>query len=112
MLSFNWYFPKYCVVWNRQKTLALIDALPQTFKDETDEMLRALIAHWSVIKTTSIDGLRQSFLQRSGKLQRKKNEWLLQVEQMPYDMLLQQLPWGISMLKLPWMTAMLVTEWN
>jgi hypothetical protein len=78
---------------------------------EADEMLLALIEHWSVLKNTSIDGLRESFLKRSGKLSIENNNWLLQIEQRPYDMLLQQLPWGISMIKLPWMKKLLITEW-
>ncbi|MBV5311935.1 MAG: hypothetical protein JZU47_01495 [Prolixibacteraceae bacterium] len=78
---------------------------------EADEMLLALIEHWSVLKNTSIDGLRESFLKRSGKLSIENNNWLLQIEQRPYDMLLQQLPWGVSMIKLPWMNMLLLTEW-
>jgi len=78
---------------------------------EVDEMLLAIIEHWSVLKNTSIDGLRESFLKRSGKLTIENREWLLQIEQRPYDMLLQQLPWGISMIKLPWMKKLLITEW-
>jgi len=78
---------------------------------EVDEMLLSLIEYWSVLKNTSIDGLRESFLKRSGKLSRMDNEWLLQVEQKTFDMLLQQLPWSMSMIKLPWMTNLLKTEW-
>lgn len=78
---------------------------------EVDEMLLSLIEYWSVLKNTSIDGLRESFFKRSGKLGMVNNEWLLQVEQKPFDMLLQQLPWSISMIKLPWMKNLLKTEW-
>ena len=78
---------------------------------EADEMLLSLIEYWSVLKNTSIDGLRESFFKRSGKLGMANNEWILQVEQKPFDMLLQQLPWSISMIKLPWMTNLLKTEW-
>ncbi|MBW8331731.1 MAG: hypothetical protein K0M40_06915 [Prolixibacteraceae bacterium] len=78
---------------------------------EVDEMLLSLIEYWSVLKNTSIDGLRESFFKRSGKLGMVNNEWVLQVEQKPFDMLLQQLPWSISMIKLPWMTNLLKTEW-
>lgn len=80
-------------------------------KNEADEMLGSVIAHWAVIKNTSIAGLRESFLKRSGKLMLIDDEWLLQVEQKSYDMLLQQLPWNISMIKLPWMKNLLKTEW-
>jgi hypothetical protein len=79
---------------------------------EVDEMLLSLIEYWLVLKNTSIEGLRESFFKRSGKLSMVNNEWLLQVEQKPFDMLLQQLPWSISMIKLPWMTNLLKTEWT
>jgi hypothetical protein len=78
---------------------------------EADEMLGAVIEYWAIIKDTSVQGLRESFLQRSGKLSMLNNEWLLQVEQKPYDMLLQQLPWSFSMIKMPWMKNLLKTEW-
>jgi len=78
---------------------------------EADDMLSAVIEYWTVIKNTSLQGLRESFLQRSGKLSQVGNEWLLQVEQKPFDMLLQQLPWSISMIRLPWMNNLLKTEW-
>ncbi len=79
--------------------------------NEADEMLQSLIEYWSVLKNTSVDGLRESFLKRSGKLSLKNKQRLLQIEQRSYDMLLQQLPWSISMIKLPWMANLLVTEW-
>jgi hypothetical protein len=79
--------------------------------NEVDEMLLSLIEYWPVLKNTSINGLRESFLKRNGKLSRMNNEWLLQVEQKSFDMLLQQLPWSISMIRLPWMKNLLKTEW-
>ena len=78
---------------------------------EADEMLKSLVEHWSVLGDTSVDGLRTSFLKRDGKLSFKNNEWLLQVEQKAYDMLLQQEPWNYNWIKLPWMPNLLKTEW-
>lgn len=80
-------------------------------KEEANELLLSVIEYWSILKKTSVQGLRDSFLQREGKLSFSGNEWLLQVEQKSYDMLLQQLPWNISMIKLPWMKNLLKTEW-
>jgi hypothetical protein len=78
---------------------------------EADEMLKSVIEHWSVLKETSIDGLRESFLQRNGKLVFSGEEWLLFVEKNTYDMLLEHLPWNIQMIKLPWMKNRLTTIW-
>lgn len=78
---------------------------------EADEMLASVIEYWTVLKDTSVDGLREAFLQRNGKLSFSENEWLLVVEQKSYDMLLEQLSWNISMIKLPWMENILRTQW-
>jgi Contractile injection system tape measure protein len=80
-------------------------------QEEAEALLSAVIRHWEILKNTSIEGLRETFLKRSGKLSRYHNEWLLQVESKSYDILLEQLPWGISMIKLPWMSQMLRVEW-
>ena len=80
-------------------------------KTEVNEMLSSLIEHWSVLKNTSVQGLQETFLKRSGKLTGNENDWLLQVEQKTYDVLLNQLPWNINMIKLPWMKGVLRTEW-
>lgn len=81
-------------------------------QQEAEALLSAVIRHWEVLQNTGIEGLRETFLKRSGKLSQKSDgEWLLQVESKSYDLLLEQLPWGISMIKLPWMSQMLRVEW-
>ena len=78
---------------------------------ETGQLIESAIEYWDVLKNTSVEGLRESFILRDGKLVRKDKEWILRVEQRSYDLLLQQLPWNISMIRLPWMQAMVYTEW-
>ncbi|NOT50463.1 MAG: hypothetical protein HOP10_04205 [Chitinophagaceae bacterium] len=85
--------------------------LSENGKNEAVLLLQAVIRNWGSLGNTSIEGLQESFLQRNGKLTRKSEDWLLQVEQKSYDMLLQHLPWTISMVKLPWMKCMVRTEW-
>ena len=81
-------------------------------KTECDVLLMEVIKYWDVLKNTSIAGLREGFLQRSGKLSRVDDGWLLQVEQKAIDILLNHLPWGIGIIKLPWMNEMLHVEWT
>ena len=91
-----------------------VDTTRQLTKKETteaNELLLSAIEYWNVLKDTSVEGLRESFLLREGKLAFRDHEWHLQVEQRPYDMLLQNLPWNISMIRLPWMPYLLRTEW-
>lgn len=84
----------------------------EEYKIEAEDLLQSIIGHWQVLKDTSVEALRETFLQRDGKLSFENGEWLLQVEQKPYDMLLQSIPWSIGMIKLPWMKNMLKTEWG
>lgn len=85
--------------------------LTEAEANEVNNMLQSVIEHWNILKNTSVDGLQESFLKRNGKLGFYNNEWHLQVEQKPFDMLLQQLPWNISMIRLAWMKHVLKTEW-
>lgn len=80
-------------------------------KGEANKLLESVIEKWAKLGHTSVRGLQEGFLQRNGKLTPNGNEWLLQVEQKPYDMLLEHLPWSISIIKLPWMKYVLKTEW-
>ena len=81
-------------------------------KGEIETMLGALIAHWSALGSTSVDGLRETFLQRPGTLVHGDRGWNLTVEPRAVDVLLDRLPWGISIIKLPWMREVLYTEWR
>lgn len=87
------------------------DLLAQADRDEGAALLSAVIAHWKVLKGTSIDGLRVSFLRRRGALREDDEGWRLQPEPESFDVLLKHLPWGISTVKLPWMTRPLYTDW-
>jgi hypothetical protein len=79
---------------------------------EADNMLEALVENWAILKNTSIDGLREGFIHRDGKLFRKNGQLILHVEGDTIDVLLDQLPWNISMIKLPWMKELLRVEWR
>jgi hypothetical protein len=80
--------------------------------EEAEALLMAVVRHWDVLKNTSIDGLRGTFLLRAGKIrQLNDGDWLLQVESKSFDILLEQLPWGFGAVKLPWMPKMLWVEW-
>lgn len=80
-------------------------------EDACEELLTEVIGHWSVLKNTGIESLRETFLQRNGKLTPVDKGWLLQVEQKAVDVLLGKLPWGIGIVKLPWMKEIIYVEW-
>jgi len=78
---------------------------------ESESLLKAVITHWSALKNTSIDGLRESFIKRDGLLTRKENGWLLQVERKTLDVLLDSIPWGFSTISLVWTRDLIFVEW-
>lgn len=80
--------------------------------EEADNMLMAVISQWEILRNTSIDGLREGFLQRSGKLFVKEDNLYLQVETSGIDVLLDRLPWSLGMIKLPWMEKIVRVEWR
>lgn len=84
--------------------------LDETTKNEANELLKSVIEHWEVLKSTSVDSLRETFLQRDGQLKIESN-FLLQVSNSGVDVLLDKIPWGFRNFKLPWMQKSIITEW-
>lgn len=85
--------------------------LPASLQTEGNELLQAVIDHWKVLQHTSVEGFRETFLQRQGKLIKKGNSYTLQVEESGVDILLNSIPWGFRSYRLPWMSYHLITEW-
>ncbi|MEO6613417.1 MAG: contractile injection system tape measure protein [Chitinophagaceae bacterium] len=79
--------------------------------DEAGELLENVIQHWKILKNTSADGLRESFLQRNGKLENGKDGPVVQVERTGIDILLADIPWTYSMIQLPWRKDLVRVEW-
>ncbi len=88
------------------------EKLSDEIKSECEELLGEVLRHWSKLKNTSAAALRETFLQRNGKLTEVENGWLLNVEQKGFDILLDSLPWGIGTIKLPWADYKLHVEWT
>lgn len=78
---------------------------------ECMQVLQQVIDQWPVMKNTSVEGLRETFLYREGKLRQQDGKWLMQVASSPYDMLLQHIPWGFSIVRNSKMNALLFVEW-
>ncbi|PQA90516.1 hypothetical protein SAMN05421796_10840 [Chryseobacterium piscicola] len=81
-------------------------------KEACEDLLKAVIKHWSVIGNSSIDSLRAMFLQRNGKIELKNENHELWIEGKVFDILLNQIPWGISITKTPWMEGLLFCHFN
>ncbi|GAB3878912.1 hypothetical protein GCM10028824_41450 [Hymenobacter segetis] len=93
-------------------SLAGEPALTDAEKATGEDLLRAVLSRWEVLKNTSIAGLRETFLQRAGKLTWFPDRVTLTVETKTLDILLDQRPWSIALIKLPWMTRPLYVNWR
>lgn len=80
-------------------------------REECQALLAAMVTHWPALRSTSVEGLQVSFLQRPGLLRPTDAGWQLQLESESFDLLLAQLPWSISIVKLPWMIKPIFTDW-
>ena len=80
-------------------------------REAVDGMLLAIIGHWKALGQTSLAGLRQTFLQREGRLGREAQSWQLQVQRQSFDILIERLPWGFATIKYPWMPEVLHVQW-
>lgn len=82
-------------------------------KDKCRSLIEAVMEHWKTMSGSSFEALRETFLQRAGKLDLSSTySYELWVEERGVDVLLAQLPWGIGMIKTPWMVYYLTCNWN
>ena len=75
-------------------------------------LLHAITQNWPPLQDTSIEGLRETFLIRPGRLTELQGRTQLVVEKGPFDMLLDQLPWSISTIHPSWMAKPLMVKWR
>lgn len=81
-------------------------------KEVCEALLKAVTQQWEPLRNTSVNGLREAFLQRNGRLETEDERYLLRVEKKAYDMLLDKLPWSIGMIKTSWMEKVIYVEWR
>lgn len=105
-------FPKILCGFPLEQPLPAAWELPSEALAEADVLLDNVLLRWEKLGNTSVEGLRQSFLQRGGKLTNKDGRRTLQLETLGIDVLLDYLPWNLSLVKLPWWRQMLHVEWR
>lgn len=76
-----------------------------------EQLLRAMLANWSSLRNSPVSALRETFLQREGRLERQEGGWSLRVQRKAFDVLVDQIPWGFSMVHHAWQPASLATTW-
>jgi hypothetical protein len=109
--EFNLVLNKILCGLQPAEALKPVTPLSPEMKAACDIMLQAVVQHWSALKNSSVEALRETYLQRFGKLTASDHGWSLQVEPKAVDVLLGRLPWGIGTIRLPWMKNLLFAEW-
>jgi hypothetical protein len=89
-----------------------IKEITEQEKQIAEGLLQAVIQQWNKLGSTSVDGLRGTFLWRNGKLFQEDGQWRLQIEKKTFDILLDHLPWSVSMIRFPWMEKVMSCEWR
>lgn len=77
-----------------------------------DGLLRAVIAQWGKLGSTTPDALRETFIQRTGAFEIDDEGIHLRVAPGPFDMLMDAVPWTFTPVKLPWMALPLHVNWR
>lgn len=78
----------------------------------TDSLLNSLKINWSKMKNTSIEGIQKAFIERKGKLEKKEDFWILNVEERAYDILLDSVPWSFRLIHFPWLKENIKVKWR
>jgi Contractile injection system tape measure protein len=111
--------PEYQLVLNKllcgiSKAAPVVKELELTTEEKQigEELLGAVIKQWTVLGNTSVQGLRETFLERNGQLLFTPEHVVLRVERKAFDKLLGRLPWAINLIRLPWMKQPLYVEWK
>ncbi len=103
--------PKLLCGWPLQIPVINSYQITEKEKLECEDLLHSMIQNWPVLKNTSTDGLRGSFLQREGKLTETQDQFIIQPEQQSIDMLLEYVPWTFRHIRLPWMKKTIQVDW-
>lgn len=76
-----------------------------------EQLLKAVTANWPSIANVSASALRETFLQREGRLQYQDDRSQLSVSRKTLDVLVDQIPWAFSMIYHPWMAKPINVIW-
>lgn len=76
-----------------------------------DGLLAAIIANWPIMRNSSAEALRETFLQREGRLDRAEESWHLTVQRKGLDVLVDQIPWSFVLLFHRWMPRPIHVTW-
>jgi hypothetical protein len=107
----DWALNKIICGLETDDYVPLMTDIPDSEKEEAENMLQAVIRNWKVLKNTSVEGLRQAFLRREGIIREDAQGYIIEIEKSTFDVLLERLTWPISVVRLPWMKGVIHVKW-
>lgn len=103
---------KIMVGWDMKDAVQAKVELTEEEQKITMSMVESAKNNWPKLKNTSVEGLKQAFLQRPGKLEETEEFYKLIIEEKAYDILLESLPWNFRMIRFPWMEKRMEVKWR
>lgn len=97
------YFNKVLVNWTADKPLPRTCNLSENEIKTANELFSSVKNLWEIISRISDQGVRESFIQRKAVMSFENPNWVVQVEERAYDILIDRIPWGFKMVRFPWM---------
>jgi hypothetical protein len=76
-----------------------------------EELVRAVLQHWTALRSSSPALLREQFFLREGKLEDVDSGRRLTIERRAQDVLLARLPWGFGVVGPPWLNNRIFVHW-
>ncbi len=103
--------PKVLCGWPVEEPVAARLEPDDEHRGLCDGLLRSVITHWPALASSSVEALRQTFLQREGSLETLAGERRLRVERRTVDVLMAELPWSLSVILHDAMDRPLYVTW-
>lgn len=104
-------FEKYLVGIDPFESIPREITISDAIKQEAENLLKAVRENWKPLQSSSSAALRETFIQRPGKLINESPNPRLVVERKTVDVLMAQLNWTISIIRLPWLDELIFVEW-
>lgn len=112
-------FPEYDLVLNKilvgMPSATHLDpeiVLTDDEKNLSESLLKGMLQNWDKLRTSTVEALQVTFLQREGQLVFEDSQIVLNVENRGVDALMDSISWNIKTVKLPWMEKPIIINWR
>ena len=70
-----------------------------------------MFQNWESMEDSTVEAIRETFLQREGRLENTGEAWRLTVQRKTLDVLVDRVGWGFRTIVHPWMDRPISVEW-